>query len=124
VQKGSPSGKPVNTLELALVGTLAIASAICLRLWFIMGDIRAALTDPNAMVLIVTEGSIKSDSARAETQLANAQSGFRATEGALAVFSVCLAMICLAMAARFWKARAEARRPLPSVSQRAKKTPA
>jgi hypothetical protein len=105
VQKGSPSGKPVNTLELALVGTLAIASAICLRLWFIMGEIRKALTDPNAMVLIVTEGSIKSDSALAETQLANAQSGFQATEGSLAVFSVCLAMIGLALITRFLKAR-------------------
>lgn len=124
MQKGSPSGKPVQTLELALVGTLAIASAICLRLWFIMGDIRAALTDPSAMVLIVTEGSIKSDSAQAETQLANAQSGFRDTEGALAVFSVCLAMIGLALLLRFWRSRAEARAPLLSAGQRGKKTPA
>jgi hypothetical protein len=105
VQKGSPSGKPVQTIELALVGTLAIASAICLRLWFIMGQIREALTDPRAMAFIVTEGGVKSDSAKAETQLANAQSGFQATEGALAVFSVCLAMIGLALVMRFLKAK-------------------
>lgn len=103
MQKRSAVDKPINALEIALVGTLLIASAICARLWFIMGQIRDALTDPNAMVLIVTEGSIKSDSAKAEAQLAGAQAGFRDTEGALAVFSVCLAMIGLAMIVRFWR---------------------
>jgi hypothetical protein len=103
VQKRTASVKPLKALEVALVGTLLIASAICVRLWFIMAQIREALTDPNAMVLIVTEGSIKSDSAKAEAQLAGAQSGFQDTEGALAVFSVCLAMIGLAMIMRFWK---------------------
>lgn len=114
------SGNKVNALEVALVGTLAIAVAICVRLWFIMGEIREALTDPNAMVLIVTEGAIKSDSAKAETQLANAQAGFHDTEKALSIFSVCLAMITLALAVRFWKARAEARSPLLSAGRRSK----
>jgi len=103
MSKRSAVGKPIKALEVALVGTLLIASAICARLWFIMGQIREALTDPNAMVLIVTEGAIKSDSAKAEAQLAGAQSGFNDTEGALAVFSVCLVMIGLAMIVRFWK---------------------
>ena len=121
---GDAKPSKIQPLELALVGTLAIACAICLRLWFIMEQIREALTDPQAMAFIIVEGSIKSDSAKAETQLAGAQAGFRDTEAALSIFSVCLAMICLALAMRFWKARAEARDPLPSVARRGKKTPA
>lgn len=101
----SQDAKPINVLEVALVGTIAIACAICVRLWFIMGQIRGALTDPNAMAFIITEGAIKSDSQAAETRLSNAQSGFRDTEGALAVFSVCLAMIGLALVMRFVKAK-------------------
>lgn len=98
----------VRPLELALIGTLAIACAICVRLWFIMDQIREALTDPEAMVLIVVDGVIKSDSAKAETQLAGAQAGFRDTEAALSIFSVCLAMIVLAMVMRIVKSRTEA----------------
>ncbi len=105
MQRKSQDAKPINVLEVALVGTLAIACAICVRLWFIMGQIRSALTDPNAMAFIITEGAIKSDSLSAETQIANAQSGFRDTEGALAIFSVCLAMIGLALIMRFLKAK-------------------
>jgi hypothetical protein len=53
------------TLEVALLGTLFIADAVCVRLWMIMEDIRLALTDPGAMAIIVTEDSIKSEIGRA-----------------------------------------------------------
>lgn len=102
---GDERQSKVQPLEAALVGTLAIACAICVRLWLIMAEIREALTDPNAMAFIIVEGSIKSDSAKAESQLANAQAGFRDTEGALSIFSVCLAMIVLALIMRFLKAK-------------------
>lgn len=95
----------MQPLELALIGTLAIACAICIRLWFIMAEIREALTDPNAMAFIIVDGSVKSDSAKAETQLSNAQAGFHDTEAALSIFSVCLAMIVLAMVMRFAKVK-------------------
>lgn len=119
-----PPTAKVNVLELALVGTLAIACAICVRLWFIMEEIRLALTDPNAMAFIITDNGIKSDSAKAEGMLNSARHGFADTETALSIFSVCLVMICLALALRFWRARAEAPKPLPSVGRRGKKTPA
>ena len=48
----------VKILEWAMVGTLAIATAICVRLWFIMEDIRLALTDPNAMAFIIADDKI------------------------------------------------------------------
>lgn len=97
--------KTIPTLELALLGTLFIADAVCIRLWMIMEDIRLALTDPNAMAIIVTEGSIKSDSLKVENQLNTARSAFEDTERATAVFSVCLALITLSLLARMVKAR-------------------
>lgn len=97
--------KNVPTLEMALVGTLFIADAVCVRLWMIMEDIRLSLTDPGAMAIIVTENSIKSDSARVENQLNSARSAFEDTERATAVFSVCLGLITLALIARMVKSR-------------------
>jgi hypothetical protein len=97
--------KTVPTLELALVGTLFIADAVCVRLWLIMEDIRLALNDPGAMAIIITDNSIKSDSSRVENQLNTARSAFEDTERATAVFSVCLALITLALLARMMKAR-------------------
>ena len=97
--------KSIPTLELALLGTLIIADAVCVRLWMIMEDIRLALTDPNAMAIIVTEGSIKSDSAKVENQLNTARSAFEDTERATAVFSVCLALITLSLAIRMVKTK-------------------
>ena len=82
-----------SNIELALSGTLVIASAICVRLWLIMGDIDNSLNDPHAMAFIITDSGIKSDSASAEDQLAKASSSFADTEKMLAVFSVCLAVI-------------------------------
>lgn len=96
---GEQRGK-LPALEVALIGTLGMASLICLRLWFIMDDIRLALTDPNAMALIVTEGTIKSDSAQAEGMLDNARLGFHDTERVVAVFSVALALIGIALVFR------------------------
>ena len=92
-----------SNLELALSGTLVIASAICVRLWFIMGDIDNSLNDPHAMAFIITDSGIKSDSAGAEDQLAQASSSFADTEKMLAVFSVCLAMIGIALIVRVVK---------------------
>jgi len=97
--------KTMPTLEVALLGTLFIADAVCVRLWMIMEDIRLALTDPGAMAIIVTEDSIKSDSSRVENQLNTARSAFEDTERATAVFSVCLALITLALLARMMKTR-------------------
>ena len=71
--------KTIPTLELALLGTLIIADAVCVRLWMIMEDIRLALTDPNAMAIIITQDSIKSDNARVENQLNTARSAFEDT---------------------------------------------
>lgn len=93
----------VKILEWAMVGTLVIATAICIRLWFIMEDIRTALTDPNAMAFIIADDKIHSDNKSAETMINGAKAGFHDTESALAVFSVCVAMIALAMAFRIWK---------------------
>lgn len=90
---------------MALVGTLFIADAVCVRLWLIMEDIRLALNDPGAMAIIITDNSIKSDSARVENQLNTARSAFEDTERATAVFSVCLALITLALLARMIKGR-------------------
>ena len=97
--------KTTPTLEMALVGTLFIADAVCVRLWLIMEDIRLALNDPGAMAIIITDNSIKSDSARVENQLNTARSAFEDTERATAVFSVCLALITLALLARMIKGR-------------------
>lgn len=93
----------VKVLEWAMVGTLAIASSICVRLWFIMEDIRLAITDPNAMALIITEDKVLSDNKKSEAMLDNARAGFHDTENALAVFSVCILMIALAMVVRIVK---------------------
>ena len=92
-----------SNLELALSGTLVIASAICVRLWLIMGDIDNSLNDPHAMAFIITDNGIKSDSPFAEDQLAKASSSFADTEKMLAVFSVCLAMIGIALIVRVIK---------------------
>lgn len=97
-----PSGK-APTLEVALIGTLVMASLICVRLWQIMSQIREALTDPNAMAFIITEGSVKSDSQKAEQMLGSAQAGFADTEGVVAIFSVSLALIALALVVRVWR---------------------
>lgn len=97
----------VKVLEWAMVGTLAIASAICVRLWFIMEEIRLALTDPNAMAFIIADDKIHADSKKAEDMLNGAKAGFQDTEAALAVFSTCVMMIALAMAIRLWKTKAE-----------------
>ena len=100
--------KTIPTLELALLGTLFIADAVCVRLWMIMEDIRLALTDPEAMVVIVVDGAIKSDSAHTEKQLNSARSAFEDTERATAVFSVCLALITIALLARMLRASKKA----------------
>lgn len=92
------------TLEVALIGTLLMASLICVRLWFIMGEIREALTDPNAMAFIITDGgSIKSDSAKAEGMIEGARLGFQDTERVVAVFSVALILIAIALVVRVWR---------------------
>lgn len=88
-----------------MIGTLAIASAICVRLWFIMEDIRLALTDPMTMAVIVTDDGIRADNKKAEGMLEGARHGFQDTENALAVFSVCIIMIALAMAMRIYRDR-------------------
>jgi len=115
--KGS---KTVHVLEMALIGTLVVADMICVRLWFIMGSIREALTDPNAMALIIVDGVIKSDSANAEQQLNAAQGGFRDTEGALVVFTVCIAMITLAMVYRITLKKPELAPSSPVFSKKKK----
>jgi hypothetical protein len=74
----------------------------------IMEDIRLALTDPEAMVVIVVDGAIKSDSAHTEKQLNSARSAFEDTERATAVFSVCLALITIALLARMLRASKKA----------------
>ena len=86
-----------------MIGTLFIANVICIRLWLIMAEIREAVNDPMAMALIITDNGIKSDSAQAEQQLQHAQSGFEQTEQSTAIFSVCLAMITIAMIGRLIK---------------------
>lgn len=109
------------TLEVALIGTLIMASLICVRLWQIMSQIREALTDPNAMAFIITEGSIKSDSQKAEQMLGSAQAGFADTEGVVAIFSVALALIALALVVRVWRRPSVARNPSSLQSVRTKR---
>ncbi len=92
-----------SNLHLALVGTLVVADAVCVRLWFIMEEIRLALTDPNAMAFIITDDKIVSDSKKSEDMLASAQGGFHDAERAVLVFSACLSLITLAMAMRIIK---------------------
>ena len=118
--EGEPRGK-LPTLEVALIGTLLMASLICVRLWFIMGDIREALTDPNAMAFIITEGSIKSDSEKAEKMLGSAQAGFADTERVVGVFSVALILIALALVARLWRRPDVARDAISRQNGRTKK---
>jgi len=113
----------VKILEWAMVGTLAIATAICVRLWFIMEDIRLALTDPNAMAFIIADDKIHSDNKNAESMINGAKAGFHDTENALAVFSVCVMMIALAMAMRIWKQKkAEATASEASTANRPRPT--
>lgn len=88
-------------LEVAMVGTLVMASLICVRLWMIMSDIRQALTDPMTMAVLITEDSIKSDNKKAESMLENARLGFEDTEKIVGVFSVALILIAIALAMRF-----------------------
>lgn len=118
-----PRGK-LPTLEVALVGTLAMASLICVRLWFIMGEIRDALTDPNAMAFIITDNGIKSDSKKAETMLANAQAGFADTERVVGVFSVALLLIAVALTIRILKPSFATRTGDQPVRQTKRKRPA
>jgi type IV secretory pathway TrbD component len=100
-----PRGK-LPTLEVALLGTLAMASAICVRMWLIMSDIREALNDPNAMAFIITDNGIKSDNAKSETMLNHARDGFADTERVVALFSVALALVAIALFVRIYKADA------------------
>lgn len=111
----------LSNLELALIGTLVIASTICIRLWFIMGDIDSALNDPGAMVYLITDNGIKSDSEGAEQKLNSAAAGFQDTEKLLAVFTVCLAMIAAALAIRMLKKPAFARKTVAIQNKRTKK---
>lgn len=104
----------VKVLEWAMVGTLAIASAICIRLWFIMEDIRLALTDPNAMAYIIADDKIHADSKKAEDMLNGAKAGFHDTEAALAVFSTCVGMIAIAMIVRLLRSRSQMRHEVAS----------
>lgn len=97
-----PRGK-LPTLEVALLGTLAMASAICVRMWLIMSDIREALNDPNAMAFIITDNGIKSDNAKSETMLNHAREGFADTERVVALFSVALALVAIALFVRIYK---------------------
>jgi hypothetical protein len=99
---GEPKGK-LPSLEVALIGTLFMAALICLRLWFIMADIRQALTDPNAMAFIITDNGIKSDNKQAEVMIDNARLGFHDTERVVAIFSVALLLIAVALVVRIWQ---------------------
>lgn len=92
-----------GNLQLALIGTLIVADAVCVRLWFIMEEIRLALTDPNAMVLLITDDKILSDSKTSENMLESAKGGFHDAERAVLVFSTCLVVITFAMAMRVIK---------------------
>lgn len=96
---GEQRGK-LPSLEVALVGTLLMASLICVRLWFIMGEIRSALTDPMTMAVIITEDSIKADNKASEGMLNNARVGFADTEKVVGLFSVALILIAIALAIR------------------------
>ena len=93
----------IPSLEIAMVGTLLMASAICVRLWFIMSDIRQALTDPMTMAVLITEDSIKSDNKAAEGMLNGARLGFADTERVILVFSIALVLIAVALVARVWR---------------------
>lgn len=115
-----PKGN-LPTLEVALIGTLLMASAICVRLWFIMGDIRAALTDPMTMAVLITEDSIKADNKAAEAMLGSARLGFADTEKVVAVFSVALVLIALALVVRVWKRQGVARNSPARQSKQTKK---
>lgn len=94
------------TLEVAMIGTLLMASLICARLWFIMADIRQALTDPMTMAVLITEDSIKSDNKKAEGMLENARIGFADTERIVGLFSVALILIAVALTVRIYKGSA------------------
>ena len=91
------------SLEVAMIGTLAMASAICMKLWFIMSDIRQALTDPMTMAILITEDSIKADNKASEGMLNSARLGFADTERIIGVFSVALILIAIALAVRVLK---------------------
>lgn len=93
-----------------MVGMLAMASAICFRLWFIMADIRSALNDPMTMAVIITEDSIKADNKKAEGMLEGARIGFADTEKIVGLFSVALILIAVALTVRVVKRRNDARK--------------
>lgn len=99
-----------SNLQIALIGTLAIADAICVRLWLVMEEIRLALTDPNAMAFIITDDKVVSDSKKAESMLDSAQSGFRDTESAVLLFSVTLTLITSAMALKLVRSLLQGRK--------------
>jgi hypothetical protein len=86
-----------------MIGTMFVASAICVRLWYITASIRKAITDPHTMALIITEDSVKSDNASSEAMLNGARSGIDETEASLMLFAVCLAMIGAALVARIFR---------------------
>lgn len=92
-----------SNLQIALIGTLAIADAICVKLWLVMEEIRLALNDPHAMAFIITDDKVVSDSKKAEAMLESAQSGFRDTESAVLLFSVTLTLITIAMVLKVGK---------------------
>lgn len=109
------------SLEIAMIGTLLMASAICVRLWFIMADIRQALTDPMTMAVLITEDSIKADNKAAEDMLNSARLGFADTERVVAVFSVALILIAIALVVRVWRRPHVARNSVAQQSQRTKR---
>lgn len=103
-----------GNLQIALIGTLVIADAICVKLWFVMEEIRLALTDPNAMAFIITNDKVVSDSRKAEAMLDSAQSGFKDTESAVLLFSVTLTLITSAMMLRVGRDFLKGRTPQSS----------
>lgn len=88
------------SLEVALVGVILMGSAICVRLWSVLADIREALTDPQTMAVIITENSIVADNKKAEGMLNGARNAYADTEKVVALFSVALAIIGVALMVR------------------------
>lgn len=104
-----------------MIGMLLMASAICVKLWFIMADIRQALTDPMTMAVLITEDSIKADNKKAESMLESARLGFADTEKIIGLFSVALALVALALVVRVWRRSDVARNEDALQSQRTKR---
>lgn len=127
-QKGGlavPDGKQSDPLEIALAGTLAVGSLICIRLQMVTADMREGLTDKDAMAFFMTDEGVVSDSTKAASKLNSASMGLNETEQLVTLFAVSLAAISIALAWRIWRrSRAVAPKPLRLVAQRGKKTAA